>query len=137
MGAVNKSDVASDNITDNRFHQRIVLAAKHERVDFSRHEWSEIIPRDGAGGLGVNPAFLDERNEQGAGLSSDRGVRQNSFYLFLIRLGLDRSGGADNADPLGLGDRRRSARTRLDNAHDRKVGFPAQRGKSVRGSGGA
>ena len=84
MGAVDEPHVAPDDIPDHCFHQRVVRAAEHERIDFRRHERRQIVAGNRARRLGIDPTFFDQRDEERARLGGDRGVGKESFDLFLV-----------------------------------------------------
>ena len=71
FGAIDQAHFSTHHFADGALEQRIVRAAKHQRIDFSFREWREVFLRDDTRGLGFQPTLFNEGNEQRTGLDRD------------------------------------------------------------------
>ena len=113
-------------------------APEHQHVDAGALQRLEILPRDQLGGGVVEPSFLDEGHEQGAGLGTDGRIGPERPDGPLVGTTRDRARGPDHADFPGSGRRHGRARPRLDHADqgDRTAGGEVVEGVGTDGVAG-
>src|SRR5690606_30303752 len=101
--------------------QGVVRAAEDERVDALGDQRLEVAARDEGGHLAVEPALLDERNEQRGRALADLGAGADARDGPRIGAGGDGARGRDDADLAAPAGAHAGPGARLDDAEDRHV----------------
>ncbi len=101
--------------------QRIVRAAKDDRVDIDVREWLQVSPGGKCGDLASDPTLFGERHEQGS--RSSKHLHRLAFTVncTLVRAGRNRARRREDADAPGPGRLDPGARTRLNDPDNRNV----------------
>ena len=97
-------------------------AAQHEAVDLLGEHRAQVFLRGEAGHLVVQPAFLDQRHEQRAGLGIHPHRRIEFVHAARVGVAVDRGRRADDTDAPSRRGRHRGARAGLDDVEHRDAG---------------
>ena len=98
MRGIDERDLRADEALDGLFEQWIMRAAEHERVDLGAHQIIEITANDLVGYGVVEPAILDERDENGTRLAGDPDLRVDGADRGLVGARVNGGPCPDDAD---------------------------------------
>src|SRR5437868_2507196 len=99
--------------------QRIMCAAKHERVDLVRKQRLKITSYDLVGYLIIEQSFLDQRDEQRTGATTHAHIVVSGAQRLFVRATADGGLCSDYADMVVTGDLQCCARSWLDHSDHR------------------
>jgi hypothetical protein len=100
---VDEADFVADEFLQDGDEEGVVGAAEEEGVDVALQHRLEVLFEDEFEGGVIEPALLDEGDEEGGGAGVDLEVGTAEGEVVLVGVALDGAFGADDADALAVG----------------------------------
>jgi len=134
-GGVDEADFVADEFLEDRDKERVVGAAEEEGVDVALQHRLEVLFEDEFEGGVIEPALLNEGNEEGGGAGVDLEVGTAEGEVVLVGVAFDGAFGADDADALAVGGGEGGGDAGFEDAEDGDAEGGAEGVEGVGGGG--
>jgi hypothetical protein len=134
-GGVDEADFVADEFLEDGDEEGVVGAAEEEGVDVALQHRLEVFFEDEFEGGVIEPALLDEGDEEGSGAGVDLEVGSAEGEVVLVGVAFDGAFGADDADALAVGGGEGGGDAGFEDAEDGDAEGGAEGVESVGGGG--